>query len=266
MGVGDPLDEVEFVSRSRHRVHVLETLASSPHTRSDLHETIDIPQPTLSRVIRDFENRKWVRREGQEYYLTPLGQLLAEEFASLLKTVETIGELRTVIDWLPCEKFDFGLEHFADAEITLVERDDVIAPVRRAIEAFEAADRLRILAPGFVPEIIEARWKATVHGTQTSEAVLPADVIDSIMANPETARWYEDVVRSDRATVYRYDGSVSYAIASIDDIAVFMRFSTPGTPQAMIETADEAVRSWVDETIDAYQDDAEPVDPDTLTS
>ena len=39
-----------------------------------------------------------------------------------------------------------------------------------------------------------------------------------------------------------------------------------GAPSALIESTDEAIRSWAVSTIDAYRREAEPLDPDVFTS
>lgn len=85
----DPMDEVEFLARSDHRVTVLRTLSDRPRTRADLHDATGIPQPTLGRILGDFTERNWAERDGHEYALTEPGMLVAAAFDFQLLAVGT---------------------------------------------------------------------------------------------------------------------------------------------------------------------------------
>ena len=104
-------------------------------------------------------------QNGNQYITSPLGEFLATEFQSLLEGAETMRKLRAVVEWLPTNEFDFTLDHFADADITLVKPSDTIAPVLRATELLESADHFHLLAVSFVPASFETHWRGTVDGT-----------------------------------------------------------------------------------------------------
>jgi predicted transcriptional regulator len=116
-----PLDDVEFLARSSHRVEVLQTLATGPRPRPVLHDETGIPQPTLGRILGGFEDRNWVERRGQEYALTELGALIVAEFENLLDTVATVNRVGAVLVDLPTEELDFDVRAFADATVTTPE-------------------------------------------------------------------------------------------------------------------------------------------------
>ena len=261
------LDDIAFLARSQNRVTVLETLSSGPHDRAELQEATGISRPTVGRIVTEFQARGLVSQRKNQYTTSPLGDFLATEFRSLLEGAETMRQLRGVIEWLPTDEFDFTLDHFADATITLVKLSDAIAPVYRAIELLENADHLHLLASSFVPASFEAHWRATVNGTQTSEVVVTADIIDTILADEELTKRLEEIIRSDTATFSCYDGMIPYgAVFTADDVAVFALVDEHGAPQTIIETEDEAIRSWITATIDAHQRDANRLDPDAFTS
>lgn len=75
--MGTPLDDVEYLARSANRVRVLETLAKGPHDRTDLQEKTGAARATLGRILGEFEERGWIRRDGAEYELMPLSDFLA---------------------------------------------------------------------------------------------------------------------------------------------------------------------------------------------
>lgn len=260
------LDDITFLARSTSRVRVLETLASGPHDRTELQAATGIPRATVGRIVTEFEARGWVKHDGRHYTTSPLGAFLVTEFRSLVGGVKTMQKLRSVIEWLPTDEFDFSLERFADADITLAGPSDVIAPVRRGVGLFETADQVRVLGSRFVRESIQNIWRETVYGNQTAEVVVTADIVEAVVADPDAPRWFEELVAAENASVYYYDGTAPYVVAIVDDIAWIGLIDEDGAPQGLLETTDEAFYSWAEATIDTYRREAEPLDPAALTS
>lgn len=254
-----PLDDVEFLARSAHRVEVLRTLRSGPWTRPDLHDETGVSQPTLGRVLGSLEDRHWVERRGREYALTPLGEVLAAEFDDLLGTVETIQRLGGVIGLLPTDEMAFDVRRFASATITTPEPGDVLRHVRRAEEVLRDARDLRILADTIAPSSLEEGHDRVMdfpEGDLVFESIITGDAIDQTLAEPDLVGLIRDLVASGRAPIYRYDGTIPLTVVVADDTAVLFPTDEQGLPAALIETDDEAVRAWVAEQIDRFRDRA----------
>ncbi len=260
------LDDIAFLVRSASRVRLLETLASGPHDRSELQAATGIPRATVGRIVTEFEARGWVKYDGRHYTTSPLGGFLVAEFRSLAEGVTTMQKLRSVIEWLPTDEFDFPLDHFSDAAFALPQPSDTTAPVERAAELVREGEDVCILAFGSAPQVIEAAWRMTVHGTQSFEIVFAADTLDALVADPDIGTWIRELAGCERGTVLRYDGIVPYNLAVIDDTANFALVDEHGAPSALIESTDEAIYSWMVSTVDAYRCEAEPFDPDALNS
>ncbi|MFC6726379.1 MarR family transcriptional regulator, partial [Halobium palmae] len=67
------LSEIEFLALSANRVRVLDQLAESEYSRRDLAELTGASQPTLGRILHDFEERAWVTRGPEGYAATATG-------------------------------------------------------------------------------------------------------------------------------------------------------------------------------------------------
>ena len=91
------LDDIAFLASSPNRVATLEALTAGPHKRSDLQEAIDASRSTVKRTLNGFQERRWVNRVGQEYVITPLGELVAARFTTLLETIDAGTKLREVV-------------------------------------------------------------------------------------------------------------------------------------------------------------------------
>lgn len=258
------LDDVAFLARSEHRAEVLDRLTSDEWTRRELHDATGISQPTLGRILSGFEDRGWAIQDGsengREYTLTPLGELLAEEFSTLLETTSTVRKLRDVVPHLPFDEMDFDLSHLREARITTAQPDDVLAHMRRQDEVADRSDHVRTLCSSFSPSAIQAERDRIVNGDHTGESIVTGDALDTLSADDEIAAWLDDIIASGRATIYRYEGEVPVMLGLFDDTAGIVPLDEDGMPcGAFIETDNEAIRVWVKETLDAYRERAEEV-------
>ncbi|WP_458208110.1 helix-turn-helix transcriptional regulator [Haladaptatus sp. NG-SE-30] len=267
MATPDPLEDVAFLARSAHRVQVLRTLAEDPTTRPALHEMTDISQPTLGRILEPFQNRNWVERRGQEYALTPWGELLVDEFGELLDTVETIQHLSIVSQVLPVDQIDFDIRRFGSATITTSQAGDVLRHVRRAEELLSGADHVCIAADTIAPHSLEEQRDRMVNASGDGpliESVITGDAIEQALAEPQLVGFIRDLLGSGQAPVYRYDGTIPMMIATADDIAILAPTDEQGMPGALIETGDEVIRAWVDDQFDAYKEKSTELTADDL--
>ena len=258
------VDDIAFLARSDHRVDVLGELAAGDRTRAELHEATGIIQPTLGRLLNDFEDRGWIRNGGSAYSLTPFGALLAEEFDELVGVVDTMRAFREVSRWLPLEEMDFDLRRFGRATVTTPSTTDATAHLRREEELAEGAGSLRHLCSSAFPPHIKTYRDRIVDGGQRFEAVITGDALDVAAAHPDAAGWVRDITTADTATVYRYDGPVSYQLGVADGTALIVPLDDAGAPCALIETEDDVIRAWVTDEIDAYRSRASPVSWDTF--
>lgn len=254
-----PLDDVEFLARSPHRVEVLRRLHEGPWGRPDLHEETGISQPTLGRVLDSLEERYWVEHQGGEYRLTAFGALMAEAFDDLLETVETLHKLSEVGPLLPTDAMDFDLERLGTATVLTPEPGDFFRHVRRVEARFEDAERIRILTENIGPQFLESLHTRLVTDADASaivESILTADAVEMALGNHELVGWIRELIESGRATIYRYDGANPLTLAHYDGTAVIVATDDHGFPAAVIESSDEVVRDWVETELDAYREAA----------
>lgn len=259
-----PLDDVAYLARSEHRAEVIETLTPDGWTRRKLHEETGISQPTLGRILSGFEDRGWITENGtengREYALTPLGQLLTEEFDTLLDTVRTIRQLREVGEHLPFEEMGFDPSLLRDAKITTARPDDALAHMRRQDDVAEQSDHVRTLCSSFSPSAVQAQRDRILGGEQTGEAIVAGDALDTLTADDELVTWLADLIESDRVTMYRYNEPVPVMLSLFDDAAGIIPLDDDGLPYgAFIETENEEIRTWVGDTLDEYREEAERI-------
>jgi predicted transcriptional regulator len=257
---------VAFVARAENRLDALLALAEAPATRPELQAETGIPRATLSRILADFRDKDLAIRHGQRYVLTPLGELLSAEIASLLDSVEAMQRLDDVRQWLSIEDFDFPVERLADADVIVPSTQDPTAPIRRAEALLGEATSVRVVANSMIPGCLEAVWRAVTEGRQTLEWVTTPDALDVVAADPVLTRQTRELLESKSASGYVHEGGFPQALFVVDETLFTPVSDDSGTVQGHIETHDEVVRAWAGETIDGYVREAEPVTVDVLTA
>jgi predicted transcriptional regulator len=269
----DPLEDVAFLARSAHRVGVLETLADGPLTRPELHEATGISQPTLGRILGSFEDRHWVERRRPEYALTPLGELLVEEFEELLDTVETVQQLGDVVQQLPTDEMDFDVRAFADATVWTPDPGDTLSHIRRMERVWFDADRRRLLGSTLGPASFDDRREQARRDfdrleQMEVETIVSRAMLEQGMSDPEIRRMTQEHWDPEHVRAYLYDGPIPLILAIADEKAMLAPTDENGIPSAVIETENETIRSWVETEIDEYREqsveltieDIQPVD------
>lgn len=260
------LELVTFVTRAESRVDALLAMVAGPATRRDLQEATGIPRATLSRILADFDDRELLVRDGHEYGLTPLGELLAAELRSLFDSVEAMRTLQDVRQWLSMEAFDFPVERLADADVVIPTTQDPTAPIRRAEELLAGASRVRLVANSMIPGCLEAVWREVTAGRQTLEWVGTPAALEVVADDPELSRWTRELLESGDASAYLHDGGFPQALFVVDDIVFTPVSDDAGTVQGHVETDDDVVLAWAEETIDGYVREAEPVSAEALAA
>lgn len=262
-----PLEDVSFLARSDHRVEVLQTLASGPRRRPDLHAETEIPQPTLGRILGGFEDRNWAERRNGEYALTALGELVAERFERLLDTVATVQRLGDVLVQLPTDEIDFDVRAFADAAVWEPEPGDTLSHIRRMEEVWLQADRKRLLGGTLGPASFERRRdnaQAFVDREMRAETVVSTAMMERGMSDPELNRLVREHWDPERMVGYLYDGPIPLILAIADGTAMLAPTDENGIPTAVVVTENETVRAWVDARIDEYRERATELTFDDL--
>ena len=257
----DTLADVAFLSRSGHRVGILRTLAAGPRDREALRAATGASDPTVGRILGDFESRGWVRRRGHEYVVTGPGAFVADRFASLLDQLAAERRLRDVWRWLPAELDGFALELVADAEVTVVEPGDPYGPANRCASLYRETDSLRAVDAALTaPHHFAELYGQVAEGT-TADVVLPAAVSRTIAETyPERAA---EVLASGNLSLWLHDDLPLYRLLVFDDrVGIGGYDPDSGVLQAFVDTAAPDARAWVVSTIEALIEAARPLDPD----
>jgi predicted transcriptional regulator len=266
--MADPLDDAAYLTRSEHRVAVMELLVEAPRDRTALTDATGVSRVTMGRTLGELEDRGWVERDGHDYRVTHCGRIVAEDLSRLLETTNTAQKLRDVEAHMPIEAFEFDLRRLADARVLRPSRSDPNGPMRRMASLISESKRVRLVAPSVSPVPIRAhRDRVLDDDEHEATAVLTADAVDVALSDPEMRTWFREMVETDRYDWYRYDGGYPLDVVIPDETVLLALYDdTDGAGfHSVVESTDETVFSWAVSEFERHRREAEPVDPAAFT-
>jgi predicted transcriptional regulator len=258
------LEEIEFLALSPNRVETLRLLADSAHTRRELVEATGASQPTLGRILSDFEERSWVARDGSDYRATVTGRLVSRGFDDLLDVLAADAELRPVVEWLPGETITFDLRHLTDATITTPSRVRPSAPVERAVDLLSDADSVQVASYALNEGSLDAIADRTTAGEQTFRGVVSAEAVDAIADDSQLRGRLRSLLAAERAEMRVVAESIPVAATVADGVVHLFLRDDSGILRASLDVGNPEVRAWADDLFDRYWRVGDPLTADDV--
>ena len=252
------LEEIEFLARSAHRAGVLDALADRPRDRDDLRTETGASASTMGRILADFEERRWIERNGPTYELTPLGAFVAERFASLRQAMGIERKLRDVWRWLPREMEGFSVDLFADAVVSYPGPGYPYQPVERVTELIEETSEML----GFGTTVFKSINNETVcdsvlDGMEYEYIYSPAVLEATIDWNPARVA---EAAACENCTILLHDGLPDVTRCGIgifdERIGICCHDGETGMLEAVVDTDAPEAREWALAVYELHRADA----------
>ena len=256
------LDDIEFLARSDHRVGVLDALADRPRDRDELRAATGASSPTMGRILTDFEDRRWITRNGRVYELTRLGEFVTERFTDLRSAMETERKLRDVVPWLPREMEGFTVDMFADAVVSYPGPGYPYEPVERVTELIEGTETMRGFGTTVVKSSnLEAACRAILDGMEF-EFIYSPGVLETIVAwNPTTVA---ETSACENCTTLLHDSLPDgdwCGLGIYDDrVGICCHDIETGMLKAVVDTDSSEALAWAETIYEQYRDEARLLD------
>lgn len=259
----ETLESIRYLADSEHRAVALRALLNAPQTQANLRAETGASTSTVSRLLCSFEERNWIERRGQQYVLTSLGKIVATEFLQLYERLQATERIERLVEFLPPAIITVGLEHLADARVTVPSRVEPFAPFERASTLQREATSARELSTIGPQGCLDAHREAVTAGRQTLNVVFTRPVIETA-ANTDDVGSLRTLVDADRASVAVSDSELPALLGLYDTTVCLVVTSDEGVPLALIETDDEAVFDWAETLFDTVQSDGTPLTRESI--
>ena len=257
-------DDATFLCSSDHRCNILTALSDDACDRRDLQSITGASQPTVSRILADFERRHWIRRDGHRYRLTELGTLITERLAAFAGTMRTAEQLREIWPWLPHEIDEFSIELFTDIVISRPGPAYPYQPMPRLTTLLSETSSLR----GFGMALLKSgHLELFVDRLQTGfecEYVYPPEVFAELLS------WNHEVIAASLASgnyvVYVHDDlpiDERCGVCVFDDrTSICCNDTATGTLQSLVDTGSVEMHEWAESYYQRYRAEACFIDPE----
>ncbi len=255
--MAEPLDDIEFLARSANRVTVLEAISAQPQTRTELEESTGVSKVTIGRIVEDFHERGWISRSDETFHTTRIGEAIATDFSQLQTTVGTAQKLRSIAPYL--DALDLDIRHLENARITVPDSADPMAPFERPVTLLREASQARFLSRMVSPVVLDVIHDSIIEERLSLEAVMTPSVLERIRSDSGLATQTRVLLDSADVEAYLLDRPSDLEIAEIDETVAILVTDASDFPHAFIESTDETVRDWFDETFESYRKRAEPL-------
>lgn len=264
--MGEAVRSIEFLARSAHRVGALESLLDGPRDRRDLGAATGASNPTVGRILGDFEDRNWIIRDGPHYELTPLGEFVTERFLELRKGMRTGETLRDVWRWLPHEMEGFELEYFEDAVVSYPGPHYPYKPVERVTRLLETTETIYGIGTTIYKSgNLEVFCRRVIDGMEMEYVYSPPILRAIVEWNPDLIA---EAFACDNCTVLLHDSLPDDDRCGLNvmDDRIGICGHDPETAQleAVIDTSSAEAREWAEAVYDQCRAEARPLDVDEL--
>lgn len=255
------LSDIEFLTRSEHRVQALRVLAEEPLTRGELSERTGASASTVGRILDAFESRQWVAKDGTSFEATQLGRHVHVGVQTLIGRMASERQLRPIWPHLPPEvAVELPFELLGDATVSVSSPDAPYRPIDRLLELLEGTSRFRFV--GFelaLFEVCRDELRDHILDGMTAEVVDPPEISEHLITTyPE---FCETVFATGRVTVRPHDDLPEYGLSLFDErVAVCVYDRSSGTMVGLIDTDDPEVYAWAEDRFRAYWDEASTLD------
>lgn len=255
----DPLEQISFLVRSEARISVLKRLRESgPTTQRALRSALEESRSTVARSLSALEDRGWIEREGSEYRLTPIGELVIEGFADFAETVRATDELSAFLSWFPLSEYDLELDQLRDAEITAHSPGDPYKPGRTQTDFLRSTSRFRGLLPSIELEGSKLVHERVVNGELDAEIIVSPSV-ERTLGTGQFAPLYREQLQTGRLTLLVSDEPLPFYLGIDDEETVQIGVEDDdGFPRALLESSEPSLAAWATDLYREYRATARP--------
>lgn len=266
------LKDIAYLSRTENRIEVLQTLTGKPSSSSELREETGTSKATVNRILNEFEERSWTRRNSDgTYEATPQAEHVAFQLRPFVGSMEVIASLGEDIGVLPVEELTigpdddltFGLHHFKDAIVKRQRPQAQGVGRNRMLEATREASSMDVLTDTSPPRVMgELLQERAQRGDLPGTTVWTTNLFEYLRDHPEEPPRWSDVIEGGRR-IYRYDGHIPATLCVTDEVTLIWGVIGEMRRRVII-SENKKVQIWALDLVERYRERAEAVDPQAL--
>jgi len=252
-------ETAQFLSGSPDRQRLLSHLRETPGSPRDVADALDVAHRSAQRHLSSLVDRDWAEKRDGVYHLTTVGELVAEEHATYLDTLDSIDSLEPFYRHLPDSDHAPDPRLLADADVVVAAPDRPQAPVNHYISAlaeFET-DHIRMISPVLSRLFHQAHAELVVAGT-THDLVM--SVQTARRAKELNAQEFALVIGMDQLRLRCVDGPVGFGLTLGDRRCIVHAYDEDGQLHALVDSTSKDLCAWAETLFERYRTESHPVE------
>lgn len=251
----------DLLGLAQRRHAYLALLATGPHHKRDIIDTIGDSRSTVDRAIEALDEADLVTRTADgAWTVTTKGDVLRQTIERSREAADAIETAGDLLEHLPCEE-PVPPALFQDAVVERAEGPAPLAIAERVRENMRAADSVR----GFAAADHEVGIKRDVYESLSDEGfeftyVFEASLAERVVATDDS---FPELRDAPNASVSVYDGlPFGLLLADIDDETrmTLIVYDDDGVLCGQITSTDRGAVAWGEEVFERYLTAGTPLD------
>ncbi|MFB6077297.1 MAG: hypothetical protein ABEK12_04165 [Candidatus Nanohaloarchaea archaeon] len=185
--------------------------------------------------------------------------MCCDRFDDVLDDLETLSDVGSLLASLPQEA-EVDRRLFEDARIIPADEHAPMAPIEEMMSMVSEAETFRGYSNTILPMYVDFFHRHTMEGDLDSTLVLSEAVME--VARRDYPDRLEDLLRSERCTLYETPVALQYGIAVADQrvVGVSIRDASNRLQGGFLNRQPEAL-AWAGERLDELIAESEPLEP-----
>ncbi|WP_458209128.1 helix-turn-helix transcriptional regulator [Haladaptatus sp. NG-SE-30] len=256
------VDETDLLIDLLRRSSLLEELQQGSLDRRELQERLAVSRATSHRHTRLLGELGLIEKEGGEFALTEVGELLTKTLVTFKTEAGSVLQLAPVLEAVRDAPIEIDAEAFNGATVTRTDRGDPYSPVRRFVTLIQETDTLRgldmdAIAPIYMDEIVEH----IVDGVETQNIGVPSVTEEILTGYPDRCI---EACASGYLTAWLHD-DLPFALAIFDDrVGIGVCETDTRNLHVFVDTDSPKVREWACAVFESYEKGAVRIEEYTL--
>lgn len=257
-------DNLKFHGISSVRVKIMIGLSEGPKKTKHLRNLIGIQSSTILHGINELEKQKLVSRDGDNYYLSEIGKVMALKLVDMIRTLISLKKFQNL--WLNHEIDSIPQDLLKDigylSNLNLVESDniDVFKPHGEYMQVLLRSKKIKGVSPILYPDYIDT-FKNMIENGIGVELVLTSAILRKTMKslNPQDLAYLKKVLSEEMLKIWEIKEDVKVALTITDKFTVLGLFFLNGTydsTRLLIGDQDDAV-IWSNKLFEYYRKQAD---------
>jgi predicted transcriptional regulator len=245
-------DALKCLCNSPHRLRILDALDSAQLDLRSLMTELDCPRTTVQRNLSVLEKRGWVKDTRAGYTATTAGTLIRKEVVTVDETIKTMTSVAPFLAAISTPAA-LDIDQLTDVHITEPAPARPNAPMKRLLDAFEGANRVRGCLPVVSWLLVERSNRATDDIISGHEYVISRTAFDALRTHAAEDGNLSEMNPPAHIDLYIYTDDLPYGLFISQDRLALTAYNANGRIQALVESTSETTIGWGERVYEHYR-------------